>query len=73
VKAAKGADFTEEQKNDLETRRAKIQERVDVLVRTKQVIKEELRQQLIEADITFEPKDDDGQGQEHSDDSAATE
>jgi len=73
VKAAKGADFTEEQKNDLETRRAKIQERVDVLVRTKQVIKEELRQQLIEADITLEPKDNDEQGQEHIDDSAAAE
>ena len=73
VKAAKGVDFTEEQKNDLETRRAKIQERVDVLVRTKQVIKEDLRQQLIEADITLEPKDNDGQGQEHIDDTAATE
>ena len=73
VKAAEGADFTEEQKNDLETRRAKIQERVDVLVRTKQVIKEELRQQLIGADITFEPKDNDEQGKEHCSDSAATE
>ena len=71
VKAAKGAEFTEEQENDLETRRAKIQERVDVLVRTGQVIKEELRQQLMEADITLEPKDNDGQGQEHSEDSAA--
>ena len=73
VKAAKGADFTEEQKNDLEARRAKIQERVDVLVRTKQVLKEELRQQLIEADITLEPKDADDQGQKHIDNSAATE
>ena len=73
VKAAKGTEFTEEQAADLETRRAKIQERVDVLVRTGQVIKEELRQQLIEADITLEPKDNDGQGQEHIDDTAATE
>ncbi len=73
VKAAKGAEFTEEQAADLEKRRAKIQERVDVLVRTKQVIKEDLRQQLIEADITLEPKDNDGQGQEHIDDTAATE
>lgn len=71
VKAAKDDDFTEEQKEELETRRAKIQERVDVLVRTGQVIKEELRQQLIEADITLEPKDNDGQGQEHIDDTAA--
>ena len=44
-----------------------------MLIRTKQVIKDELRQQLTEADIKLEISDSDGQGQEHSDDSPATE
>jgi hypothetical protein len=52
---------------------AKVQERVDVLIRTKQVITDELKTQLIEAGITFEKTDSDEQGQEHSDDTPAAE
>ena len=57
---------------ELEDRRAKIQERVYVLLRTGQVIKDDLRQQLTEAGITFET-DTDGKGQEHPDDTPAAE
>ena len=57
---------------ELEDRRAKIQERVDVLIRTGQVIKDDIRQQLTDAGITLETESD-GQGQEHSDDTPATE
>ena len=71
--ASKKEGFTEEQAKELENCREKIQQRVDVLVRTKQVIKDELRQQLTEADIILETSDSDGQGQEHSDDTPATE
>lgn len=44
-----------------------------MLVRTKQVIKDKLRQQLTVADIKLEISDSDEQGQEHSDDTPATE
>ena len=73
VTAAKQEGFTEAQAQELESWRDRIQQRVDVLIRTKQVIKDELRQQLTEADIKLEISDSDGQGQEHSDDSPATE
>ena len=73
VAAAKQEGFTDKQTKELEGWREKIQQRVDVLVRTKQVITDELRQQLTEADIKLEISDSDGQGQEHSDDSPATE
>lgn len=71
VAAAKKDGFTDSQAKKLEEWREKIQQRVDVLIRTKQVIKDELRQKLIEADIRLEISDSDGQGQEHSDDSPA--
>lgn len=73
VAAAKQEGFTEAQAKDLENWRDRIQQRVDVLVRTKQVITDDLRQQLTEADIKLEISDSDGQGQEHIDDSPATE
>jgi hypothetical protein len=73
VAAAKQEGFTEAQAQELESWRDRIQQRVDVLIRTKQVIKDELRQQLTEADVKLEISDSDGQGQEHSDDSPATE
>ena len=73
VAAAKQDGFTEAQAKELEGWREKIQQRVDVLIRTKQVIKDELRQQLTEADIKLEISDSDGQGQEHIDDTPATE
>ena len=73
VAAAKQEGFNDAQAQELEGWREKIQQRVDVLVRTKQVITDELRQQLTEADIKLEISDSDGQGQEHSDDSPATE
>lgn len=73
VAAAKQDGFTEAQAKELEGWREKIQQRVDVLIRTKQVIKDDLRQQLTEADIKLEISDSDGQGQEHSDDTPATE
>lgn len=73
VAAAKQEGFTEAQAKELENLRDRIQQRVDVLTRTKQVIKDELRQQLTEADIKLEISDSDGQGQEHSDDTPATE
>jgi hypothetical protein len=73
VAAAKQEGFTEKQAKELEGWREKIQQRVDVLIRTKQVITDELRQQLTEADIKLEISDSDGQGQEHSDDTPATE
>ena len=73
VAAAKQDGFTEDQAKELKGWREKIQQRVDVLIRTKQVIKDDLRKQLTEADIKLEISDSDGQGQEHSDDSPATE
>lgn len=73
VAAAKEDGFTDDQAKKLEEWRKKIQQRVDVLIRTKQVIKDELRQKLTEADIKLEISDSDGQGQEHSDDTPATE
>lgn len=73
VKASKNPDFDEKQAKDLEDRRQKIQQRVDVLVRTKQVIKDKLRQQLTEADIKLDISDSDEQGQEHSDDTPTAE
>ena len=73
MKASKNPDFDEKQAKDLEDRRQKIQQRVDVLVRTKQVIKDKLRQQLTEADIKLDISDSVEQGQEHSDDTPATE
>ena len=73
VAAAKEDGFTDDQAKKLEEWRQKIQQRVDVLIRTKQVIKDELRQKLTEADIKLEISDSDGQGQEHSDDTPATE
>ena len=72
VKLSKEEGFTDDQKEKLESWREKIQQRVDVLVRCKQVIKDELKAKLISADITLEI-DSDGQGQEHSNDSAASE
>ena len=73
VAAAKEEGFTEEQAKELELWRSRIQQRVDVLVRCKQVISDELRAKLIEADITLEISDSDEQGQEHIDDTTATE
>ena len=73
VAAAKQEGFTEAQAKELESLRYRIQQRVDVLIRTEQVIKDDLRQQLTEADIKLEIADSNGQGQEHSDDSPATE
>ena len=60
VAAAKQEGFNDAQAQELEGWREKIQQRVD-------------RQQLTEADIKLEISDSDGQGQEHSDDSPATE
>ena len=71
VAASKKEGFTEKQAEELESWRDRIQQRVDVLIRTKQVIKDELRQQLTESDIKLEISDSDGQGQEHSDDTPA--
>ena len=71
VAAAKQEGFTEAQTLELESWRDRIQQRVDVLVHCKQVIKDELRQQLTECDICLEITDPDGQGQEHSDDTPA--
>ena len=73
VAASKEEGFTEEQAKELELWRSRIQQRVDVLIRTKQVIKDELRQQLVSADINLEIADSDEQGQEHSGDTPATE
>lgn len=73
VAASKEEGFTEEQAKELELWRSRIQLRVDVLIRTKQVIKDELRQQLVSADINLEIADSDEQGQEHSGDTPATE
>ena len=73
VAAAKQEGFTEAQAQELESWRDRIQQRVDVLIRLKQVIKDELRQQLTEADIKLEISDSNEQGQEHSDDTPAAE
>ena len=72
VELSKKEGFTDDQKEKLESWRERIQQRVDVLVRCKQVIKDEQKAKLISDDITLET-DSDGQGQEHSDDSAASE
>ena len=50
VAAAKQEGFNDAQAKELESLRDRIQQRVDVLIRTKQVIKDDLRQQLTEAD-----------------------
>ena len=73
VAVSKEEGFTVEQAKELELWRSRIQQRVDVLIRTKQVIKDELRQQLVSADINLEIADSDEQGQEHSGDTPATE
>ena len=65
------SDFSEQK--EMESWRERIQQRVDVLISTKQVITDDLKALLLEAGIKLEPKDTDGQGQEHSDDSPATE
>lgn len=64
-------DFSEQK--EMEGLREKIQQRVDLLINTKQVLTDDLKNLLSEAGITLEPKDTDGQGQEHSDDTPATE
>lgn len=73
VKEAKGEGFTEAKAKELESWRERIQQRVDVLTRTGQVITDDLKAQLREADITFETESTDEQGQENIDDTAATE
>lgn len=65
LKAAATDDASTKKYNDL---LVKVQERVDVLLRTKQVITDDLRQQLADAGITL---DTDEQGQEHIDDTQA--
>ena len=65
------SDFSEQK--EMESWRERIQQRVDVLIRTKQVITDDLKALLLEAGVNLEPKETDGQGQEHSDDSPATE
>ena len=65
------SDFSEQK--EMESWRERIQQRVDVLISTKQVITDDLKALLLEAGIKLEPKDTDGQGQEHSDDTPATE
>lgn len=68
VAAAKADGFTDKQQEELESLRGKIQERVDVLLRTGQAISDDVRSQLTAADITLETTDTDGQGEGHSDD-----
>lgn len=68
VAASKADGFAEAQQEKLESLRGKIQDRVDVLLRTGQVISDEIRSQLVSAGITLETTDSDGQGEEHSDD-----
>ena len=65
------SDFSEQK--EMESWRERIQQRVDVLISTKQVITDDLKALLLQAGIKLEPKDTDGQGQEHSDDTPATE
>ena len=65
------SDFSEQK--EMESWRERIQQRVDVLISTKQVITDDLKALLLEAGIKLEPKDTNGQGQEHSDDTPATE
>ena len=73
AKLTKGEGFTKEQQEELELWRNRIQQRVDLLVRCKQVITDELRAKLVEVDITLDTTDSDGQGQEHSDGTEAAE
>ncbi len=61
----------DESKKKYDEKLAKVQERVDVLVRCHQVITDDLKAQLTEAGITLETTDTDEQGQKHSDDSPA--
>ena len=73
AKLSKEEGFTKEQQEELELWRNRIQQRVDLLVRCKQVITDELRAKLVEVDITLDTTDSDGQGQEHSDDTETAE
>lgn len=64
----------EEGKEDMaDGLREKIQQRVDVLMRTGQVIKDELRNQLAEAGIDLGNTEQDGERKEHSDDTETAE
>ena len=63
----------DESRAKYEEKLSKVQERVDVLLRNGQTITDEVKAQLLEAGITLEQKDADGQGQEHPDDTPATE
>ena len=65
------SDFSEQK--EMESWRERIQQRVDVLISTKQVITDDIKALLLEAGVNLEPKETDGQGQEHSDDTPATE
>lgn len=65
------SDFSEQK--EMESWRERIQQRVDVLIRTKQVITDDLKALLLGAGVDLEPKETDGQGQEHSNDTPATE
>lgn len=73
AKLSKEEGFTKEQQEELELWRDRIQQRVDVLVRCKQVITDELRAKLVGVDINLDTTDSDEQGKEHSDDSAPAE
>ena len=73
VNAATKDGFSEPQRKDMEGWREKIQQRVDVLIRTKQVITDDLKALLLEAGVNLEPKETDGQGQELEHDTPATE
>ena len=80
--AAKDDTFTDDQAKELESLRRRIQQRVDLLLRTNQVITDELRRQLAQVDISTAatpdgyPSDNpntDEQGKEHIDDTQAAE
>lgn len=61
------------EKEEMESLRGRIQQRVDVLVRTGQAVTDDQKALLMEAGLTLDPKDTDGQGQEHREDPSASE
>jgi hypothetical protein len=73
VVASKEEGFTDKDMEELKSWRSRIQQRVDVLIRTGQVIGDEVRLNLSAAGIMLEKTESDGQGQGHSEDSPAAE
>lgn len=73
VKASKRDGFTEEQRSSMYQWRFRIQERINLLVETRQVMSDDYKVRLAKAGIETEAPSAYGEGQEHIDDTPAAE